>query len=118
MRRTPAQERGIRGGWGQPRHRVQRESVPWCRQRSERAGLGRARRGAVCQHRQSRAGRTPVANHWWLDVESANSWRADDSLNVAALQGGADYLVSVGAASVGFYSAPFMWADIVGSTSA
>jgi hypothetical protein len=62
--------------------------------------------------------RTPVANHWWLDVETANSWRSDHSLNVAALQGGADYLASVGAASVGFYSAPFMWADIVGATSA
>jgi hypothetical protein len=64
------------------------------------------------------ATRTPVANQWWLDVESANSWRADDSLNVAALQGGVEYLASRGAASVGFYSAPFMWADIVGSTSA
>jgi hypothetical protein len=64
------------------------------------------------------ATRTPVANRWWLDVETANSWRADDSLNAAALQGGANYLASVGAASVGFYSAPFMWADIVGSTSA
>ena len=62
--------------------------------------------------------RTPVANHWWLDVETANSWRADVSLNVAALQGGVDYLESVGVASVGFYSAPFMWDDITGSTSA
>jgi hypothetical protein len=62
--------------------------------------------------------RTPVANHWWLDVETANSWRGDDSLNVAALQGGAGYLESVGAASVGFYSAPFMWTDIVGNTTA
>jgi hypothetical protein len=67
---------------------------------------------------QPAATRTPVANHWWLDVETANSWRADASLNVAALQGGADYLASVGAASVGFYSAPFMWADIVGGTTA
>jgi hypothetical protein len=67
---------------------------------------------------QPGAERTPVANHWWLDVETANSWRADDSLNVAALQGGVDYLVSVDAASVGFYSAPFMWTDIVGETSA
>src|SRR5438552_1607417 len=31
------------------------------------------------------AARTPVANHWWLDVETANSWREDPSLNVAAL---------------------------------
>jgi hypothetical protein len=67
---------------------------------------------------QPGASRTPVANHWWLDVETANSWRAGTSLNVASLQGGADYLASVGAASVGFYSAPFMWADIVGSSSA
>lgn len=62
--------------------------------------------------------RTPVANHWWLDVETANSWRSNVSLNVAALQGGVDYLESVGAASVGFYSAPLMWDDITGGTSA
>jgi hypothetical protein len=64
------------------------------------------------------ADRTPVANHWWLDVETANSWRGDDGLNVAALQGAVAYLESVGAASVGFYSAPFMWADITGGTTA
>jgi len=62
--------------------------------------------------------RTPVANHWWLDVETANSWRDDPSLNVAALQGAVDYLVSVGAASVGFYSAPHMWSVVVGGSSA
>lgn len=62
--------------------------------------------------------RSPVANRWWLDVETANSWRADASLNVAALQGAVDYLESVDVASVGFYSAPFMWADITGGTTA
>jgi hypothetical protein len=64
------------------------------------------------------AKRTPVANHWWLDVETANSWRGNTSLNVTALQGAVDYLESVGAASVGFYSAPFMWEEITGGTSA
>ena len=64
------------------------------------------------------ASRTPVANDWWLDVETANSWRSDTSLNVAALQGAVAYLVSVGAASVGFYSAPFMWEEITGGTTA
>jgi len=62
--------------------------------------------------------RTPVANHWWLDVETANSWRSNVTLNIAALQGAVDYLESVGAASVGFYSAPFMWDDITGGTLA
>ena len=62
--------------------------------------------------------RTPVANHWWLDVETANSWREDPSLNVAALQGAVDYLASVGAASVGIYSAPRMWSQVAGGSSA
>ena len=30
--------------------------------------------------------RTPVDNHWWLDVETANSWRSNVTLNIAALQ--------------------------------
>lgn len=64
------------------------------------------------------ATRTPVASHWWLDVETANSWRDDTSLNVAALQGAVDYLDSVGAASVGIYSSPRMWNRVVGSSSA
>lgn len=64
------------------------------------------------------ATRTPVANAWWLDVETANSWRDDPALNVAALQGAVDYLESVGAASVGFYSAPNMWNAITGGTDA
>ena len=62
--------------------------------------------------------RTPVANHWWLDVETANSWRDDQSLNVAALQGAVDYLDSAGAASVGMYSSPRMWSQVVGGSSA
>lgn len=61
---------------------------------------------------------TPVANRWWLDVETANSWRTDVSLNVAALQGAADYLDSVGATSVGIYSVGTMWNEITGGTSA
>jgi hypothetical protein len=60
---------------------------------------------------------TPVANRWWLDVETANSWRTDVSLNVAALQGAADYLTAAGAASVGFYSVGAMWQEITGGTT-
>lgn len=61
---------------------------------------------------------TPVANRWWLDVETANSWRADTALNVAALEGAVDYLLSVDVASVGFYSAPWMWTEVTGDTTA
>jgi len=62
--------------------------------------------------------RTPQAASWWLDVETANSWRADTSLNVAALQGAVDYLDSVEVASIGFYSTPTMWHQVVGTTDA
>jgi hypothetical protein len=62
--------------------------------------------------------RTPEAASWWLDVETANSWRADASLNVAALQGAVDYLDSVDVASIGFYSTPTMWSQVTGNTHA
>jgi hypothetical protein len=62
------------------------------------------------------ATRTPASNTWWLDVETANSWRSDLSLNVADLQGAVAYLQSVGAASVGFYSTAYQWTQITGGT--
>ena len=61
---------------------------------------------------------TPVANEWWLDVESANSWTTSPSLNVQALQGEVDYLKSVGASRVGFYAASSPWQSITGNTTA
>jgi hypothetical protein len=63
------------------------------------------------------ATRTPVANQWWLDVESANSWTSTAALNVQALQGEADYLSSAGAAGVGFYANASDWQSITGSTA-
>jgi hypothetical protein len=59
---------------------------------------------------------TPVANAWWLDVETGNSWRSDVTLNVAALQGAVAYLQSVGAAGIGFYSTQQQWNQITGGT--
>src|SRR5205807_4571204 len=64
----------------------------------------------------SGATRTPVANAWWLDVDSANSWTSNTSFNVDALQGELDYLKSVGAASVGFYATASDWQTITGGT--
>ena len=66
----------------------------------------------------SGATRTPVANQWWLDVETANSWTASSSLNVQALEGEAGYLASVGAAGVGFYSSSSDWQTITAGTGA
>ncbi len=62
---------------------------------------------------------SPAGGAWWLDVETANSWQSDVALNVADLQGEADYLASVAkVASVGFYSSPAQWAQITGGTNA
>jgi hypothetical protein len=62
------------------------------------------------------ATRTPRDAFWWLDVETANSWRGDPVRNVAALQGARDYLESMRVAGVGFYSTPRMWAQITGDS--
>jgi hypothetical protein len=59
---------------------------------------------------------SPAATRWWLDVETANSWRTDTSLNVAALQGEFDYLTSAGVANVGFYSTTSQWNTITGGS--
>ncbi len=54
---------------------------------------------------------------WWLDVETSNSWRADTTLNVAALQGEVAYLQDVaGVANIGFYSTQQQWNTITGGT--
>ena len=58
---------------------------------------------------------TPFPNMWWLDVETVNSWRADWSLNVSTLHGMTDYLYSVRAAGIGFYSTGYQWQQITGS---
>lgn len=58
----------------------------------------------------------PNATAWWLDVETSNSWRENASLNVAALQGERDYLVSRGVTRIGFYSTTVQWGEITGGT--
>jgi hypothetical protein len=61
---------------------------------------------------------SPASSTWWLDVETSNSWRSDVALNVAALQGATQYLGSVGVTTIGFYSTPYQWDAITGSTGA
>ena len=55
------------------------------------------------------ADRVPGDATWWLDVETANSWRGDRSLNVATLHGAVDFLESMDVGEVGFYSTPLLW---------
>lgn len=50
---------------------------------------------------------------WWLDIEEANSWSLDTSVNDQVIQGAIDYLNAQGV-RVGIYSMPYMWNDIAG----
>lgn len=61
---------------------------------------------------------SPSAVTWWLDVETANSWRSDRlDFNVAALEGEVAYLRDVaGVARIGFYSTTYQWGIITGGT--
>lgn len=61
---------------------------------------------------------SPALTAWWLDVETANSWRDNDlTLNVAALQGEVAYLRDVaGVTRLGFYSTTYQWGLITGGT--
>ena len=51
---------------------------------------------------------------WWLDIEEANSWSDDPSVNGATIQGAIDYLNSKNI-RVGIYSVPYMWRTIAGT---
>ena len=52
---------------------------------------------------------------WWLDIEEANSWSPDTSVNDATIQGAIDYL-NARDTRVGIYSILPMWDDIAGTT--
>lgn len=54
---------------------------------------------------------------WWLDVETANSWSTDKSLNVIDIQGSIDFLREAGIGTVGVYSTGYQWGQITGGAS-
>lgn len=54
---------------------------------------------------------------WWLDVETANTWQTDTTMNVADLQGMIAGLQAAGAATVGAYSTSSQWDTITGGTT-
>jgi hypothetical protein len=50
---------------------------------------------------------------WWLDIETANFWASETSLNQATIKGAVRFLSSQGI-SVGVYSTQSMWSSITG----
>ncbi len=54
---------------------------------------------------------------WWLDVETANTWLSDTTMNVADLQGMIAGLRNAGATTVGAYSTAAQWDTITGGTN-
>jgi hypothetical protein len=61
---------------------------------------------------QAKGVNTSVA--WWLDVEGDPSWSSNLGANAALVQGAIDGLHSEGLNSVGIYSSPGEWNNIVG----
>ena len=51
---------------------------------------------------------------WWLDVETANSWSTDLSLNNVDIEGSIAFLQGAGVAGVGIYSTGYQWGQITG----
>jgi hypothetical protein len=64
------------------------------------------------------AGPNAAKAPWWLDVEVANSWAADTTLNTADLRGAVAFLQSAGVSTIGIYASTSSWAQITGATSA
>lgn len=54
---------------------------------------------------------------WWLDVETANTWQSDTTMNVADLQGMIAGFQGAGATTVGAYSTASQWNSIAGPTT-
>jgi hypothetical protein len=54
---------------------------------------------------------------WWLDVETANTWQSDTSMNVADLQGMVAAAHAAGVVTVGIYSTASQWSQVAGSTT-
>jgi hypothetical protein len=53
---------------------------------------------------------------WWLDVETANSWSANTTLNALTVQGAVKFLQDKGK-TAGIYSTQYQWKTITGGYS-
>jgi hypothetical protein len=59
----------------------------------------------------------PGSYPWWLDVETANTWQSNTTMNVADLQGMIAALQGAGVTTVGVYSTSSQWDSITGGTA-
>ncbi|HZS94517.1 MAG TPA: hypothetical protein VFA78_06960 [Chloroflexota bacterium] len=66
---------------------------------------------------QQRGVVNPAGYHWWLDVETNNSWETNTANNRADLEGMVAYFRGLGTA-VGVYSTSSQWSKIAGTVSA
>jgi hypothetical protein len=60
---------------------------------------------------------TPGSYPWWLDVETANTWQSNTTMNVDDLQGMIAALQAAGVTTVGVYSTSSQWDSITGGTT-
>ncbi|MDA8033423.1 MAG: hypothetical protein M0T71_04510 [Actinomycetota bacterium] len=60
---------------------------------------------------------TAASYPWWLDVETANTWQTDTTMNAADLQGTLAGLQAAGATTIGAYSTSSQWDTITGGTA-
>jgi hypothetical protein len=61
-------------------------------------------------------GAASVPGSWWIDIEVANYWSPDPSMNVRVIQGAIDFFQeTVGQSTVGIYSIGTMWTEITGA---
>jgi len=56
------------------------------------------------------------AQQWWLDVETANSWWPQASLNQRVIQGALDFFAQKGLV-LGIYSTNYQWHSLMGAYS-
>src|SRR5216684_2299786 len=59
----------------------------------------------------------PGSYPWWLDVETANTWQSDTTMNTADLQGMIAALQASGVTIVGAYSTASQWDSVTGGTA-
>jgi hypothetical protein len=69
--------------------------------------------GAAVYSLTQAAAQGVTAITWWLDVETKNTWFADQGLNSQVIQGALDALHAAGK-SVGVYCTPYQWGIITG----